>query len=100
MNDASRLLEITPRAGTLQIDNWAEWWSAFAQRTTWLDALALALGALLAWLLVRWLGAWAARVAGQLRAAQAVARRASRGCRCCLARGRLTERCFRCSGWG
>ena len=48
MNDASRLLEITPRAGTLQIDNWAEWWSAFAQRTTWLDALALALGALLA----------------------------------------------------
>ena len=47
MNDASRLLEITPRAGTLQIDNWAEWWSAFAQRTTWLDALALALGALL-----------------------------------------------------
>ena len=70
MNDASRLLEITPRAGTLQIDNWAEWWSAFAQRTTWLDALALALGALLAWLLVRWLGAWAARVAGQLRAAR------------------------------
>ena len=51
MNDASRLLEIAPRAGTLQIDNWAEWWSAFAQRTTWLDALALALGALLAWLL-------------------------------------------------
>ena len=48
MNDASRLLEITPRAGTLQIDNWAEWWSAFTQRTTWLDALALALGALLA----------------------------------------------------
>ena len=70
MNDASRLLEITPRTGTLQIDNWAEWWSAFAQRTTWLDALALALGALLAWLLVRWLGAWAARVAGQLRAAR------------------------------
>ena len=64
------LFDITTRVNTLHIDNWTEWWDAFAQRTTWLDVLALALGALLARLLVRWLGAWTARVTGPLRAAR------------------------------
>ena len=66
MTDTDRLLEIAPRVGALHIDNWPAWWDAFAQRTTWLDVLALALGGWLAWLLVRWVG----RVAVQLQAAR------------------------------
>ena len=37
----------------LGIDNWADWWAALTQSSTWLDVLALLISAVLAWLLAR-----------------------------------------------
>ena len=37
----------------LGIDNWADWWGALTQTSTWLDVLALLISAVLAWLLAR-----------------------------------------------
>ena len=50
---ASTIADAAAAPVRLGIDNWADWWAALTQTSTWLDVLALLISAVLAWLLAR-----------------------------------------------